>query len=262
MVAAVFAPFVSIAAGLGDHVKLLLEVCYWLVRRPFRPRIFLDAMYFVGVGSLPIIVLVGTFTGAVTALQSVSALRLFQAENFAGSGVALALSREMGPVLTALMLVGRAGSGMATELGSMRITEQIDALTTMAVNPIQYLVVPRVVAGLLMAPLMTFLFDAVGMLGGYAVAVWVENVDPGRFMENVRWFTDPDDIFQGLFKAVVFGVVFTLIGCYQGFYVSPAAGAKGVGLATTRAVVAGSVAVIALDYFLSDMLIAVLGGGM
>jgi phospholipid/cholesterol/gamma-HCH transport system permease protein len=173
--------------------------------------------------------------------------------------VGLSLAVELAPVLSGLMLAGRVGSGIATELGTMRITEQIDALETMAVSPIQYLVVPRIVAGTIMAPLLTMVFFVTGMIGAYIVAVIAMNVDAGQFVENFKWFVDPVDLWQGLIKSVFFGMMLTLIGCYQGY--NAAGGGKGVGQATTRAVVAGSVTILVLDYFLSDVLYAVLYHG-
>jgi phospholipid/cholesterol/gamma-HCH transport system permease protein len=143
---------------------------------------------------------------------------------------------------------------MATELGSMRITEQIDAMHTMAVSPIQYLVVPRIFAGLVMVPIMAMLFTLVGMGGAYGVAVWYKGVDPGQFWANVQWYTDPSDVIQGLIKAAVFGLALALIGCHQGYNAS--GGAKGVGMATTRAVVVASVSILVMDYFLTDIIIA------
>ncbi len=142
-----FSPILGFVSVLGAHMIMLGQAFYWLFRRPYRARLFIDAAEFIGIGSLPIILLVGMFTGAVFALQLVAAFRVFKAEAFAGSAVGLSLALELGPVLTGLMLAGRVGSGIATELGTMRITEQIDALETMAVSPIQYLVVPRLVAG-------------------------------------------------------------------------------------------------------------------
>src|SRR5262245_54017443 len=194
---------------------------FWLVRKPFRGRLFVEAMEYIGIGSLPIILLVGAFSGAVTSLQAVNAFRLLKAEGYAGSAVGLSLAVELAPVLTGLMLAGRVGSGIATELGTMRITEQIDALETMAVSPIQYLVVP----GTLMAPLLTIIFFIIGMVGAYIVAVIMMNVDSGQFVENFKWFVDPVDIWQGVIKSVVFGMVVTLIGCYQGYNAS--GGGKG-----------------------------------
>jgi phospholipid/cholesterol/gamma-HCH transport system permease protein len=239
-------PVLSFLESLGEHMILLGQCMRWLFRRPFRPRLFLEQMEFVGVGSLPIIMLVGLFAGAVSALQAVLALRMFQQERWVGFGVGISLARELAPVFSALMITARAGSAMATELGSMRITEQIDALTTFAVNPVQYLVTPRVVASILMLPVMTIVFNVVGLVGGYFVAIVFYNVDFGQAAELYRFYTDPSDYVQGMIKAVIFGLAMSITACYQGFNVR--GGAKEVGRATTRAVVASAVSVLVLDY--------------
>ncbi|MCS6914710.1 MAG: ABC transporter permease [Myxococcales bacterium] len=246
-----WAPVLAFIEAVGEHVLLLGHTLLWLVRPPYRLGVLLEAMVFVGFESLFIVGLISLFVGAVFALQLISALRTFQAESFVGATVALALTRELAPVFTSIVIAARAGAGMATELGSMRITEQIDALATMAVNPIQYLVVPRVVAGVIMVPLLSMLFVASGMLGAYVVAVGIQNVDRGVFIENTRWFLDINDILQGLCKATVFGLTLTLISCYQGYHAR--GGAKGVGVATTRAVVGSFVTILVLDYFLTDL---------
>jgi phospholipid/cholesterol/gamma-HCH transport system permease protein len=250
------APAVGFVRAVGEHVHLLGRCFFWGVRRPFRPRLYVEAAEFIGLGSLPIITLVGAFTGMVTALQSVNAFRILKAEGFAGSAVGLSLAVELAPVLTALMLSGRAAAGIATEIGTMRITEQIDALETMAVSPIQYLVVPRVVMGTLMAPLLSMTFFLVGMVGAYFVAVIVMGVDHGLFIENFKWYVDPTHIAQGLIKATIFGMALSLIGCYQGY--NATGGGRGVGIATTRAVVIASVTILVLDFFITDILIAIL----
>jgi phospholipid/cholesterol/gamma-HCH transport system permease protein len=249
-------PGVGFLRAVGDHILLLGQVFTWIFRRPFRGRLFAEAAESIGIGSLPIITLVGAFTGMVTSLQSVRAFALLKAEAFAGSAVGLTLAVELAPVLTGLMLAGRVGSGIATELGTMRITEQIDALETMAVSPVQYLVVPRVLAGLFITPFLSMIFFCVGMVGAYFVAVILLGVDHGLFVENFKWYVDPTHIVQGLIKSVIFGGTLTLIGCYQGY--NAAGGGRGVGQATTRAVVAGSVTILVLDYFLSDILLALL----
>ncbi len=251
-----FSPVAGFIRVVGDHVIMLAQAVYWGVRRPFRARLYLEAAESIGIGSLPIITLVGAFTGAVTALQAVNAFRLLKAEGFSGSAVGLSLSVELAPVLTGLMLAGRVGAGIATEIGTMRITEQIDALETMAVSPIQYLVVPRLAAGTIMAPVLTVVFFAIGMVGAYFVAVITLGVDHGQFVENFKWYVDPVHLLQGILKSVIFGLAITLIGCYQGY--NAWGGGRGVGLATTRAVVVGSVCILVLDYFLSDILLAVL----
>ncbi len=236
----------------GDHSMMLWKAALWLFRRPFRLRLFLDQMEFIGVQSLPIILLVGFFSGAVSAQQAVRALKLFGQERFVGATVGLSLALELAPVFTALMIAARAGSGMATELGSMRITEQIDALSTFAVNPIQYLITPRIVASVIMLPVMTMVFNVIGLIGAYVYAVMIAGVDVGSFIEHFRYLTDPSDYLQGAIKAAIFGASLSLAACYQGYNVR--GGAKEVGLATTRAVVAGSVSVLVIDFFVGDAL--------
>jgi phospholipid/cholesterol/gamma-HCH transport system permease protein len=239
--------------GLGEVLTLLGKAVLWGIRPPYRLGLIVQQMEFIGVGSLSIICLVAIFVGGVFGLQSVEAFRKFQADSFVGSAVSLTLTRELAAVLTALMVAGRAGSAIATELGSMRITEQIDALATLAVNPIQYLVVPRLIASTVMVPLLTLVFNVVGMVGAYLFAVTVKGVDPGQFVHNVRWYTDVNDLLMGLIKATVFGLAIALIGCHQGY--NAGGGAKGVGLATMRAVVVSSVAILTIDFVLTDILI-------
>ncbi len=248
-------PVLVVLTEIGNTVILAARAMFWLFRRPFRWRQILQAMEFIGVDSVPVILLVGLFVGAAFSLQTVSAFRMFKAESFIGSTVTLALSRELAPVLAAIMVAARAGSAMATELGSMRITEQIDALHTLAVNPVQYLVTPRIVASTIMVPILTMVFILVGVVGAYFVAVGIMHVDEGYFVANTRWYVDAEDLVQGLIKGGVFGFVLSAIGCYQGFYAK--GGAKGVGLATTRAVVQSSVLILVLDYFLTDMLFTI-----
>lgn len=245
-------PLVRFVEVLGNHLILLGQATAWLFRRPFRRRLFLDQMEFIGVGSLPIVLLVGFFTGAVSALQAVTALRLFNQERWVGATVGVSLAQELAPVFTGLMITARAGSGMATELGSMRITEQVDALSTFAVNPVQYLVTPRLVASLLMLPVMTMAFNVIGLAGAYVVAISLNRLDYGLVSDLFAYFVDPRDYAIGLIKASVFGLALALAACYQGFYVR--GGAKEVGLATTRSVVSGSVAILVLDYFLIEIL--------
>jgi phospholipid/cholesterol/gamma-HCH transport system permease protein len=236
---------------LGEHSILLFQSVLWLFRRPFRLRLFLEQMEFVGVGSLPIILLVGFFSGAVAAQQAIAALEIFRQERYVGATVGLSLAQELAPVFTALMITARAGSGMATELGSMRITEQVDALNTFAVNPVQYLVTPRIVASVLMMPVMTMVFNIVGLIGAYLYSIVLKQVDLGQFIEYYTFWTDPKDYIIGAVKAAVFGVALSIAACYQGY--NARGGAKEVGLATTRAVVSGSVSVLVLDYFLIDI---------
>ena len=254
-----FLPIYHFVEVVGAHVQLAFRALSYLVRPPYRPASYLEAGEYIGFGSLPIIVLVGAFTGMVLALQAVYAFRIFGLESFAGGTTAKALSLELGPVLTSLMLAGRAGSGIATELGTMRISEQIDALESMAVNPIQFLVLPRLVMGTLMAPILALVFFIVGMGGAYFVAVINLGVDHGQFISNAKNLLEIVDIVQGLLKAAVFGFIIMLVGCYQGFNAS--GGGRGVGIGTTRAVVIASVSVLVMDYFLSEILLVLLPPG-
>ncbi len=243
------APFVE----LGGLFRLLFEAVFWGVRPPYRGRLFVESMEFIGVGSIFIVSLTSVFVGGVLALQLVDGFRDFGAENQTGAVIGLALAREVAPVFAALMVTSRAGSAMTTELGSMRVTNQIDALVTMAVEPVQYLVVPRILAGLVMLPVLTMLFDVVGVLGAFFVAVSLLGLDPGVFMDRLRWLVDWDDVSQGLVKAMVFGVAVTLIACRQGFYAE--GGAAGVGRATNRAVVHSAIAILVLDYLVTSLIL-------
>jgi phospholipid/cholesterol/gamma-HCH transport system permease protein len=253
------APVLRFLELVGNHLSLTGRALSWLPRRPFRGKNYLDAAEYIGFGSLPIVLLVGAFTGAVMSLQSVYAFRQFGLESFSGGTTGKALAIELGPVLCSLMLSGRAGAGIATELGTMRISEQIDALESMAVNPIQYLVLPRLIAGMIVTPILALLFFVVGMGGAYLVAVVFEHVDQGQWVANLRDIVQLQDVAQGLIKSVFFGFLVTLIGCYQGF--NATGGGRGVGMGTTRAVVMGSVTTLVVDYFLTDILLSILGTG-
>ena len=249
------APVLRFLDELGGHLMLVGRAVSWLPRRPFRLANYLEAAEYIGFGSLPIVLLVGAFTGMVMSLQSVYAFRQFGLESFAGGTTGKALSIELGPVLTSLMLAGRAGAGIATELGTMRISEQIDALESMAVNPVQYLVLPRLIAAMVVMPILALLFFIVGMGGAWLVAVVLEHVDQGQWIANLRDIVAPIDVIQGLIKSVFFGFLVALIGCYQGFNAS--GGGRGVGMGTTRAVVFASVSTLVVDFFLTDILLSI-----
>lgn len=248
------APLYRFLDVVGGHLILIGKALVWLPRRPFRGQTYLDAAEYIGFGSLPIVLLVGAATGMVLSLQSVNAFRQFGLESFAGGTTGKAIALELGPVLTSLMLAGRAGAGIATELGTMRITEQIDALESMAVNPHQYLVLPRIIAAMIVTPILTLLFFVVGMGGAYLSAVIIERVDQGQWIANLRDIVQGMDVGQGVIKAVFFGFLVASVGCYQGYHAS--GGGRGVGLGTTRAVVIASVSTVVMDYFLSDILLA------
>jgi len=253
------APVMRFLEAVGGHLLLVGRALSWLPRRPFRWANYLEAAEYIGFGSLPIVLLVGAFTGMVTSLQSVYAFRQFGLESFSGGATGKALAVELGPVLTSLMLAGRAGAGIATELGTMRITEQIDALESMAVSPVQYLVLPRLIAAMVVVPILALLFFVVGMGGAWLIAVILEHVDQGQWVANLRDLVDSLDVVQGLIKSVFFGFLVALVGCYQGFNAS--GGGRGVGIGTTRAVVIASVSTLIIDYFLTDVLFALFRTG-
>ena len=253
------APLLRFLDVIGGHLILIGRALSWLPRRPYRPSLYLDAAEYIGFASLPIVLLVGAFTGMVTSLQSVDAFRQFGLESFSGGTTGKALSTELGPVLTSLMLAGRAGAGIATELGTMRITEQIDALESMAVNPVQYLVLPRLIAAMIVTPILALLFFVVGMGGAWLVAVVLSGVDQGQWVANLRDIVAPIDVIQGLIKSVFFGFMVALVGCFQGF--NAAGGGRGVGMGTTRAVVIASVSTLVGDFFLSYILLSIFRTG-
>src|SRR5262245_14836399 len=226
-----FAPLYRFLDMVGGHLILVGRAFAWLPRRPFRGQNYLDAAEYIGFGSLPIVLLVGAFTGMVMSLQSVNAFRQFGLESFSGGTTGKALAIELGPVLTSLMLAGRAGAGIATELGTMRISEQIDALESMAVNPVQFLVTPRLIASMVVTPILTLLFFIIGMGGAYLVAVPLEHVDQGSWVANLRDITQVIDVVQGMVKAIFFGFMVALVGCFQGF--NAKGGGRGVGMGTT-----------------------------
>ncbi|MBN2197554.1 MAG: ABC transporter permease [Polyangiaceae bacterium] len=247
-----FDPVVQLFDALGTLILLALRAVLWTVRPPYRLGQLLSAMEFIGVQSIFIVALTGAFTGMVFALQMVNSLRDFGAESMVGAIVGIALTRELSPVFTALMVTARGGSAMAAELGNMRVTEQIDALATMGVSPVQYLVTPRMLASVLMMPLLCVLFTCVGMIGTWFVSVHGLGIDPGIFMANVDAYVEGEDFWMGMVKSLVFGLLISIISCNQGFHAS--GGARGVGQATTRAVVHSAVAVLISNYLVTSWL--------
>ena len=242
----------DVVQELGGVASLGVDVVRWTVRPPYRLSNFLAQLDFVGVGSIFIVCLTGLFSGMVFALQSARAFEMFDAESLVGPTVALTITRELSPVFTALMVTMRAGSAMCTELGTMRVTEQVDALETMAVNPVQYLLVPRVLAGLVMVPVLVMLFDTAGIAGAYFVAVVVKGISAGTFIARTKQWLDPEDLAEGLIKGAVFGLTVTLVACYKGY--SAKGGAKGVGQATTEAMVSSALGIFVLDYLVGVLL--------
>ncbi len=244
------------AIRLVEEIGSLAIFCYdflfWLIRPPFFFSQLFKQMEFIGVRSVTVVLLTGVFTGMVGALQTHYGFSLFGAESLVGSTTALGLLRELGPVLASLMVTARAGSAMTAEIGTMRVTEQIDALTVMGVNPFQYLVNPRIIAAIIMMPMLTLVFDSIGIVGSYLVGVKFLGIDSGVFMARIVEYVDYEDLFTGLIKATFFGVILSVVGCYKGF--TTTGGAEGVGKATTSSVVISSVSILVADYFLTAVM--------
>lgn len=225
---------------------------------PFRPEKIIQQVYFIGMKSIFVICLTGAFTGMVLGLQGYYTLSKFGSEGMLGAAVALSLIRELGPVLSAIMVIGRAGSAMAAEIGIMRISEQIDALDTMDINPIRFLVSPRLAASLICFPLLTAIFDSIGILGGYLTGSGLLGINSGVYFARVESSVVMEDITGGFIKSLVFAVIVATICCFQGYYThmrSEGFGAKGVSMSTTSAVVISSVLVLISDYILTSFLL-------
>ena len=226
----------------------LITSLYYIFIPPFKFRLLLKQMRFIGNKSLLVITLIGLFTGMVLALQLFYTLRKFGSEAMLGPAIALSLIRELGPVLSALTVTGRAGSAITAEIGIMRITEQIDALTSMALNPMRYLIVPNIVAAVLVFPLLTAIFDVIGIFGGYLVGVKMLGLSAGTYFSQMKQYVTMVDIEIGICKSISFGLIVAWISCYKGYYTSY--GAEGVSKSTTEAVVLSSVLILVWDFFI------------
>lgn len=222
-----------------------------IVRPPFYPRLTLRAMVEIGYYSLPVVGLTAVFTGMVLALQSYSGFSRFAAEGAVATVVVLSVTRELAPVLAGLMVAGRIGASMAAEIGTMRVTEQIDALTTLSTNPFKYLVAPRLLAGLLMVPCLVLVADIIGVFGGYIVGVYKLGFNPSSYLARTWEYLEPLDVISGLTKAAVFGFVISLMGCYHGYY--SRGGAQGVGAATTNSVVSAAIMILIFNYVITAL---------
>lgn len=245
-------------AELGG-VSLFLALGLWrVVAPPVSLAKVTQQVYFIGVKSLTVILLIGLFTGMVLGLQGYHTLVKFGSEGLLGAAVALSIIRELGPVLTAIMITGRAGSSMAAEIGIMRISEQIDALSTMDVDPMRFLVAPRLAAALISFPLLTAVFDVIGIMGGYLTGVVMLGINPGVYFHRIDASVELVDVTGGFIKSAVFAVVVATVCCYQGYvtHTRPGGfGAKGVSLATTSAVVLSCVGILVADYVLTSFLL-------
>lgn len=244
---------IDMARGLGDMFLFLLRAVQFIFIPPFKFRILLRQMRFFGNKSMLVILLTGAFAGMVLSLQVFYTLRKFGSEALLGPAVALSLIRELGPVLSALMITGRAGSALAAEIGIMRISEQIDALVSMALNPMRYLIAPNIVAAVLVFPLLAAIFDVVGIYGGYLVGVKLLGLSSGTYFSQMETFVEMRDIRIGLYKSLSFGVLVAWVCCYKGYHTEY--GAEGVSKATTDSVVVSSVLILVWDYFLGSVLL-------
>ena len=244
---------ISLIREMGRMLNFLLFALYMIARRPGKPIHILKQVHFIGAKSFFVIFLTASFTGMVLGLQGYYTLAKFGSEGMLGAAVALSLIRELGPVLSALMVTGRAGSAITAEIGIMKITEQIDALRTMALEPFKYLVSPKVLASLLALPLLCAIFDVVGIYGGYLVGVKLLGVNPGAYIHEMEKSVEWKDVYSGIIKSISFGVIISWVCCYKGYYAGH--GAEGVSRATTSAVVMSSVLVLVWDYFLTSVLL-------
>jgi phospholipid/cholesterol/gamma-HCH transport system permease protein len=225
-----------------------------VVRPPFHVRLFGRALLEIGYFSLPVVAMTAVFTGMVLALQSYTGFSRFSAQGAVANLVVLSVTRELGPVLAGLMVAGRVGAAMAAELGTMRVTDQIDALATLSTHPMKYLVAPRLLAGIVALPILVLIADVLGVMGGFIVSTLKLGFNVGNYLSNTITFVQTEDVVSGLVKAGVFGFLITLMGCYQGYHSK--GGAQGVGAATTAAVVSASILILAFDYVLTEMFFA------
>jgi phospholipid/cholesterol/gamma-HCH transport system permease protein len=242
---------ISGTKSLGKYGMFLITALFWTFAAPLKAGRVIEQMSFIGVKSTLIVLLTGAFTGMVLGLQGFYALSKFGGESMLGPTVALSLIREIGPVISALMVTGRAGSALTSEIGIMRITEQIDAYEVMALNPYRYLIVPNIVAAILCFPLLGALFDVLGIWGGYVVGVKLLGLSSGTYYGEMTAYLKSNDVFHGIYKSLSFGLIVAWICCYKGYFTEY--GAKGVSKATTQAVVICSVLILVWDYFITSV---------
>ncbi|HEX5079221.1 MAG TPA: ABC transporter permease [Geminicoccaceae bacterium] len=243
--------FLAFLAAIGDLTLFALRAIAYGVSGPWYPRMIVRQMIDIGYYSLPVVGLTAIFTGMVLALQSYTGFSRFEAESAVATIVVLSMTRELGPVLAGLMVAGRVGASMAAEIGTMRVTEQIDALTTLSTDPFKYLVWPRLIAGLLMLPLLVIVADIIGVFGGYIVGIYKLNFSAYDYINKTFEFLETQDVMSGLVKAAVFGFLVALLGCYQGY--NSRGGAQGVGAATTKAVVSASILILTANYVVTEL---------
>src|SRR5690348_17412010 len=244
--------FLEFLAAAGRIVIFAGEALSHSVRPPFYPRLILRQMVDIGYYSLPVVGLTAIFTGMVLALQTHTGFSRFGAESAMATVVVLSVTRELGPVIAGLMVAGRVGASIAAEIGTMRVTDQIDALSTLSTNPFNYLVVPRLLAGTAMLPALVLVADIIGVFGGFLVATYKLGFNPAGYLGQTADYLRSDDVISGLVKAAVFGFIVALMGCYHGYH--SRGGAQGVGAATTYSVVSASILILLFDYILTAIL--------
>src|SRR5271165_6567658 len=245
-IGAAFLGFLATTGRLALFVGMSLATAF---TPPFYPGVILREMVNIGYYSLPVVGLTAIFTGMVLALQSYTGFSRFNAESAVATVVVLSVTRELGPVIAGLMVAGRVGAAMAAEIGTMRVTDQIDALTTLSTDPFRYLVLPRLIAGLVTLPLLVFVADIIGVFGGYLVGVYKFGFNPEAYLNRTQQYLETNDVVSGLVKAAVFGFVIALMGCYHGYH--SRGGAQGVGQATTYAVVSASILILVFNYLIT-----------
>lgn len=244
----IFIGFLAATGRLTTFTLVSLGHCF---RPPIYPRLILRQMIEIGYFSLPVVGLTAIFTGMVLALQSHTGFARFSAESAVATVVVISITRELGPVLAGLMVAGRIGAAMAAEIGTMRVTEQVDALTTLSTNPFKYLVAPRILAGLLMLPCLVVVADIIGVFGGFVVGAYKLGYNPATYLQSTWEYLKPLDVISGLVKASAFGFIISLMGCYHGYHSK--GGAQGVGQATTNAVVSASILILTFNYVLTAL---------
>ncbi len=249
ILAAIGRVFLDFLSHVGRLTAFSGTALSHMVRPPYYPALILRAMIEIGYYSLPVVGLTAIFTGMVLALQSYSGFSRFAAEGAVATVVVLSITRELAPVLAGLMVAGRIGASMAAEIGTMRVTEQIDALVTLSTNPFKYLIAPRLLAGLLMLPLLVLVADIIGVFGGFLVGVYKLGFNPSTYLARTHEYLEPMDVISGLTKAAVFGLLISLMGCYHGYYSK--GGARGVGNATTNSVVSAAVLILISNYIIT-----------
>ena len=243
--------FLLFLVAIGRLMVFTVVAISHCVRPPFYYRMIVRQLIDIGYYSLPVVGLTTLFTGMVLALQSYTGFARFNAESAVSTVVVLSITRELAPVLAGLMVAGRIGASMAAEIGTMRVTEQIDALTTLSTSPIKYLVVPRLIAGLTMLPMLVLVGDLIGVFGGFLIGAYKLGFNPSTYIISTWEFLEPIDVISGLVKAAVFGFLVALMGCYHGYH--SRGGAQGVGMATTNAVVSASILILIFNYVITEM---------